>query len=79
MTVSLNGTNTEFDTILSAYQKTIQGGVSKLTIIGCNDDAWNDISMLTSLSLKANQTYIFVSFTTSKLILQSTLRNAIIL
>jgi len=64
VTVSLNSTDTDFDTMLSAYQKTTQGSVSKLTMIGCSDDAWNQVSILPSLSLKANTTYIFVNSTT---------------
>lgn len=61
VTTSLNGTNTNFDTLLSLYEKTIQGTTSKATMLACNDDGWNQISILTSTPLKANHTYVFVS------------------
>ncbi|XP_073391218.1 uncharacterized protein [Physcomitrium patens] len=58
--VSLNGSNTDFDTLLSAYERTTLKGVSKYSLIGCNDDAWTDISILVPLPLKAGSTYIFI-------------------
>jgi hypothetical protein len=67
--VSLNGTDTNFDTLLSAYEKITQiGSPTKTTLLACNDDAYNQISIIASVLLKANHTYVFVSLIIHKLI-----------
>lgn len=54
--VSLCGANTDFDTLLSVYEKTGQ----TVRQIACNDDGCNAQSMLPRISLQKGRIYVIV-------------------
>lgn len=61
VSVSLCGADTNFDTILSVYEKTGEGTSLKLTLLACNDDSCGVQSAIPSVALKKNHTIVFVS------------------
>jgi hypothetical protein len=63
VSVSLLGPDTNFDTLLSVYDKVRQGNTTVLNRVACNDNSQSSIqSAIFLLPLIKNHTYMIVSF-----------------
>jgi hypothetical protein len=63
VSVSLLGPDTNFDTLLSVYDKVRQGNTTVLNQVACNDNSQSSIqSAIFLLPLIKNHTYMIVSF-----------------